>query len=280
MEYYVALKEFSVSVGETYTHSELQYAKGFTLYTNPTDIMTNYAWGVAEAIYLVVPLSNIERNKQGNYICNKISVLKKLGWDEVAQYPIIVRTREEADERVPYSVTVDTADYKNVKADDIDKSVYFSGKVVVAGGDWSISNVKQPESIAVTLGESCIACAEREDGRSITNSPGSIATVKKEDSIALSLAEASLATAKGEGSMALAFGAESLAFAENVDSVAISYGVRSYACGKVGSWLVLVERDDENEIGKIIDIKAIYVDGVKYKENKYYKLEKGKIVSY
>ena len=64
MEYYVALKEFSVSVGETYTYSELQYAKGFTLYTNPTDIMTNYDWGVVEAIYLVVPLSNIGRNNK------------------------------------------------------------------------------------------------------------------------------------------------------------------------------------------------------------------------
>ena len=59
------------------------------------------------------------------------------------------------------------------------------------------------------------------------------------------------------------------------ESVAVVTGRSCIARGGVGSWLVLTERDDENNI---VGVKAFKIDGKKYKPDTWYTLNGGKVV--
>lgn len=67
----------------------------------------------------------------------------------------------------------------------------------------------------------------------------------------------------------------STAKVEGKESIAIVTGKDSKACGALGCWLVLTERDERNVI---IEVKAVRVDGEKIKSNTWYKLENGQII--
>lgn len=61
------------------------------------------------------------------------------------------------------------------------------------------------------------------------------------------------------------------------DSIAVVTGRGSKAKGALGCWLVLTERDDE---WRILDVKAVKVDGVRIKADTWYKLIKGQVVEW
>ena len=66
--------------------------------------------------------------------------------------------------------------------------------------------------------------------------------------------------------------------ASNGDQCIIAgLGVRNFARGKVGSWLVLADREDEYPY-VIFDIKAVQVDGKNIKADTYYRLRNGKFL--
>lgn len=74
-------------------------------------------------------------------------------------------------------------------------------------------------------------------------------------------------------------GNQSAATVEGEESVAIVTGRGSKACGALGCWIVLTERDDWNgHIYPIKEVKAFKVDGVNIKENVFYRLVDGKPV--
>ena len=70
-------------------------------------------------------------------------------------------------------------------------------------------------------------------------------------------------------------GYQSTAEVSGKESVAVVTGRDCKARGCVGSWLVLTERDVN---WHILGIKAIYIDGVKYKPDTWYTLENGEVV--
>ena len=83
------------------------------------------------------------------------------------------------------------------------------------------------------------------------------------------------ATNTGNCSTATNTGNYSAAKVEGKESIAIVTGKDSKACGALGCWLVLTERDERNVI---IEVKAVRVDGETIKENTWYKLKDGQII--
>ena len=83
------------------------------------------------------------------------------------------------------------------------------------------------------------------------------------------------ATNTGYRSAATNTGNYSTAKVEGKESIAIVTGKDSKACGALGCWLVLTERDERNVI---IEVKAVRVDGETIKENTWYKLKDGQII--
>jgi len=85
----------------------------------------------------------------------------------------------------------------------------------------------------------------------------------------------STAATSGYQSTAATSGYQSTAEVSGKESVAVVTGRDCKARGCVGSWLVLTERDVN---WHILGIKAIYIDGVKYKPDTWYTLENGEVV--
>ena len=103
----------------------------------------------------------------------------------------------------------------------------------------------------------------------------SAATNTGEYSAATNIGEYSAATNTGYCSAATNTGDQSAAKVEGKESIAIVTGRVSKACGALGCWLVLTER---NACDVIIEVKAVRVDGEKIKPNTWYKLENGQII--
>lgn len=78
----------------------------------------------------------------------------------------------------------------------------------------------------------------------------------------------------GDSSAATNAGNYSTAEVKGKNSIAIVTGYKSMARGALGCWLVLTER---NELGGILDMKAVEIDGKKIKADTWYSLIDGEI---
>ena len=59
------------------------------------------------------------------------------------------------------------------------------------------------------------------------------------------------------------------------ESIAAAFGKNCKARGAMGDWLVLAERSNDDHI---LGVKAIKIDGKKYKPDTWYELRDGKVV--
>ena len=82
------------------------------------------------------------------------------------------------------------------------------------------------------------------------------------------------AVTTGNCANAVTTGSFSNAKVEGVESIAVVTGLRCSACGVIGSWIVLTERDAYSHV---LGVKAVRIDGEAYKANTWYELKGGKI---
>lgn len=82
------------------------------------------------------------------------------------------------------------------------------------------------------------------------------------------------AAASGWSGTAVASGKYCTASADGDQCIAVAWGEESRARGKLGTYIVVSERDDD---GNIIDAKIVRVDGESVKENTWYTLQNGEI---
>ena len=82
------------------------------------------------------------------------------------------------------------------------------------------------------------------------------------------------AAASGDRGTAVASGKYGTASAYGDQCIAVAWGEESRALGKLGTYIVVSEHDDD---GNIIDAKIVRVDGEAVKENTWYTLQNGEI---
>ena len=87
--------------------------------------------------------------------------------------------------------------------------------------------------------------------------------------------ESGNAAASGVRGTAVASGEYGTASADGDQCIAVAWGEDSCARGKLGTYIVVSEHDDD---GNIIDAKIVRVDGEAVKENTWYTLKNGEIV--
>jgi hypothetical protein len=182
--------------------------------------------------------------------------------------------------------------------------------VAIARYGFSASLANGPTSVAIATGVSSIAVADNYDSVAVATSSNCLAQTTGQTSIAattytMTHAEAlgdhsvaattglqTSATAGGSWSLAATINEDSTSLAKGTEAVAIVLGNRgkatasenailaiaigreSTAKGRLGSWIVLAERD---KLGKIIAIHSAQIDGQKYKSNTEYCINNGKI---
>lgn len=139
-----------------------------------------------------------------------------------------------------------------------------------ANGDYSVSASTGGGSVSVTDGNHCIAAAA-----------GKESAVKVNGGVAVATGENSVSIANGNFSMAVAAGERTNAVAGEM-SIAAAIGDNSTAEGKIGSWLVLVQREIQRRDGMlewfVKDVRAFYVDGTDIKPDTKYFLWNGEAV--
>ncbi|WP_315388197.1 hypothetical protein [Hoylesella shahii] len=142
-------------------------------------------------------------------------------------------------------------------------------------GDHSAATNKGDRSAATNTGY--LSVATNTGYLSVATNTGncSAATNTGYYSAATNIGDRSVATNTGGYSVATNTGNCSVAKVEGKESIAIVTGRGSKACGALGCWLVLTER---NACDVIIEVKAVRVDGEKIKPNTWYKLENGQII--
>lgn len=133
--------------------------------------------------------------------------------------------------------------------------------IVAITGRCSGINSRGKSSVAVNTGEHTVA-----------NSYG-------ESSVAVNTGNSSISISTEEGSVAIVTGKESFARAKRKDSIALVSGIKSKGGGKLGSWIILTEREEGcGEVYPIKDIKVLKVDGTNIKADTWYRLVNGKII--
>ena len=138
-----------------------------------------------------------------------------------------------------------------------------------------IQNKKSAYNITSSTGLASIDI-DINSSNSITANTGdnSLISIDSSNSIAANTGDGSLVCAKGIGSIAVSSGDYSIVSAESKDNFAIGIGHNCIAKGKLGSYLILADWEDNN----LIDVKMHIVDNIEIKEDVYYILKNGKFV--
>lgn len=155
-----------------------------------------------------------------------------------------------------YCVSVDGNYAVSVSANSIQSIDACDGMntLAAATGRYSVAQVDGVCSAAVTTQHSSVAIAEGNEA---------VAVATDDESIAVAC----------DRSAAICTGFCSVAISKERNSLAVAAGSCCSASGVLGSWLVLVEREDM----QICDVRVVRVDGKDIKEGVRYKLIDGKI---
>ena len=156
--------------------------------------------------------------------------------------------------------------------------------MIKAGLDFVFEKVKKSKTPAATSGDLSTAATSGDRStaatsgyRSTAATSGYLSTAATSGylSTAATSGDRSTAATSGDRSTAATSGDLSTAEVYGKESVAVVTGLDSMARGCVGSWLVLTERDDN---WHILGVKAIRIDGKKYKPDTWYTLKGGRVV--
>lgn len=140
---------------------------------------------------------------------------------------------------------------------------------IKSGGENSIVACTGNHSVANSCGQSSVVVNTGE--HTVSNSYG-------ESSVSVNTGNSSISISTKEGSVAIVTGKESFARANRKDSIALVSGIKSKGGGKLGSWIILTEREEGcGEVYPIRDIKVLKVDGTNIKADTWYRLVNGKI---
>lgn len=156
-----------------------------------------------------------------------------------------------------------------------DYSVSVNGNYaasVVTDSCQSVASCYGFSTVAATTGVRSIARADGSCSAAVATNLNSVAMAAVGGAVAVVTDDNSIAVGKSHAT-AVCTGYNSVVISKERESLAVAAGEQCSASGVLGSWLVLVERN----MGRIIDIKAVKVDGETIKMGVRYKLENGKI---
>ena len=159
------------------------------------------------------------------------------------------------------------------------RKVAQSGKLSRHDGDTKVASTEitigEELSLADLVSEAIAYTTARvnPEASSDENYGASSATGYKGASSATGNCGASSAT--GAGSVAVTTGYNATAEANNPDSIAVAFGAESKAKGVKGAYIVLTERDDDNNL---TSCRMIHIDGKRYKADTFYCIRDGKVV--
>ena len=148
------------------------------------------------------------------------------------------------------------------------------GTATASGYD-GLSVASETGGTATSAGDHGVAVAFGEVGTATVSGSDGLGHAFGRDGAVLASGERGVAVARGAHGVAVAAGARGAASAFGHNSIAVAAGEGGWACGALGSWIVVAERDVD---GRIIDVRSLRVDGVLIRADTYYSLRGGILV--
>ena len=142
-------------------------------------------------------------------------------------------------------------------------------------GDAAHAVTAGDEARAATAGDEAHAATAGYAAHAATAGDEAHAATAGDEAHAATAGYAAHAATAGRFANAATAGDEAHAEVQDCDAMAVVCGRNCKAKGGVGSWLVLTERDNERHI---LGVKAIKIDGKKYKSDTWYTLRGGEVV--
>ena len=127
-----------------------------------------------------------------------------------------------------------------------------------------------------TSGDGSTAATSGDGSTAATSGDRATAATSGDYSTAATSGYHSVAATSGYHSVAATSGDYSTAATSGDESIAVAGGHKCRARGAVGCWLVLAERDQD---GRILDVKAVHVDGDTIRADTPYMLLGGQVVA-
>lgn len=268
---------FQYEIGKTYHTEDIALCvKSFHACENPLDVL--YYYPPAYCRYCEVELTELspERTSEDTKRVGKtIHIIKELSLMDMykAAYEYYIKNEDcRLKESNDYTGYIES---KIIPAS-IVKLDKGHSNIAANAGSASISHTRSVYGIAATSRGHSISIISGRDGVAVATGIFSVAADPEEDShnsIALTSGYKSLALVKSPLNVAITTGEQATA-QNNSCGLAIAAGSGSYACGAIGSFLVLTEWGDEGPI----DVRVVKVDGEKIKPNVKYTLYKGEII--
>ena len=197
------------------------------------------------------------------YCTTKLKVGRKIGLSEFIELGVASLVKDEKSDKV-----VDARDFSAAT-----NTGYYS--VATNAGYYSAATNAGYYSAATNTGYRSVAT--NTGYRSVATNTGdySAATNTGNYSVATNAGDCSAATNIGNCSAAISMGINSTASVGGKSSIAIATGLNNRVRGGIGCWLVCAEH---NEIGEVICVESVKVDGKVIKEGVFYKLKNGVFV--
>lgn len=241
-------------------------------------------------------------------ICYKIQKeLEPIDWDGCMDSEDEIKEKETSCSSGVPNIFSCKHDFSEIKSGGESSIVAITGRcsgvnnrgkssVVASTGNHSLANNNAQNSIVASTGEhtvanscgqsSIVACTGSHSAANICGQSSvvvntgehTVANSYGECSVSVNTGNSSISISTEEGSVAIVTGKESFARANRKDSIALVSGIKSKGGGKLGSWIILTEREEGcGEVYPIKDIKVLKVDGTNIKADTWYRLVNGKI---
>ena len=262
-------RDFQYEVGQTYKlDGEMELCKcGFHFCDTPLAVFEYYP-PTKSRYALVEAAGKITSDKEHKFCTDEIKIVEELTLEEFVQEAVKLNGDSMATSRDCRSTTISIGDCSLATS-----TSYCS--TATNTGYRSAATSTGFRSVATNTGD-CSAATSTGKCSAVANTGfRSVAMTKDDCSAATNTGNCSLAITKGNRSMAANTGDWSAAIVTDEDSIAFVTGRESKAKGSIGCWLVLTEWDN---IGRIIEVKAVKVDGEKIKADTFYMLKGGQVV--
>ena len=262
---------FQYEVGKTYeTEHAVACECGFHACESPLDVLNYYPPCDGNRYFAVKQSGTLSRKDDDSKVAStKLTIGAEIGIPGLAKAHV-----EWVKEHLGKDAVKTNTRYRSAATNTGNQSAATNT------GDYSAATSTGDYSAATSTGDQSAATNTGDYSAATNTGYRSAATNTGYRSAATSTGDQSAATNTGNRSAATSTGDQSAAEVSGKASVAISIGTDSKARADIGSAICLVERGDwDGEKYPILNIKAVKIDGKRYKPNVWYRLKNGKVVA-
>ena len=281
---------FQYEIGKTYTKDDSEdislCSNGFHFCENPLDIFSYYPPIEGNRYCRVLGGGKMDRGIWDTKIVSQeIEILEELTYKELIQEGIkyLEGTNEIPKNKINENSA--TADFNKksatngegcnsatsgISAHSLTKG-YNSASVTA--GSYARSLTKGNDSNSATCGNESDSITLGSNSKSMAAGYNSNAITFGMASHAASMGNFSYAITYGNDSHAVTCGEESSTAVEGNNSIAVGIGIENRAKGELDDWLVLAEYSSS---GRLLEVKAVQVDGIEILPSTWYTLKEGK----